>query len=374
MPTLTRSTTGTRWEMTAVGAPLVLRDCALPAPGPGQALVRVAGCGVCHTDVGFLHEGIRTRAPLPLALGHEIAGVVEAAGEDAADLVGRAVIVPAVLPCGECAACRAGRGTVCPRQVMPGNDAHGGFASHVLVPARGLCPVPGFDPAAPARPLGRSGVDLAGLSVVADAVTTPYQALRRARVGAGDLVCVVGLGGVGGFAAQIAAAQGARVIGFDVEPERLELLRRHGVDLALDARAADPRRQRDAVRAFAEERGLAPFGWKIFECSGSAAGQSLAWGLLGPGASLTVVGYTLEKIEVRLSNLMAFDATAAGNWGCLPELYPDALALVLLGRVALAPFIERFPMQAVEEVLARVHARAQRRRPVLVNPEPETSP
>jgi 6-hydroxycyclohex-1-ene-1-carbonyl-CoA dehydrogenase len=360
--------------MTGVGAPLVLRECALPAPGPGQALVRVAGCGVCHTDVGFLHEGIRTRAPLPLALGHEIAGVVEAAGEDAADLVGRAVIVPAVLPCGECAACRAGRGTICPRQVMPGNDAHGGFASHVLVPARGLCPVPGFDPAAPARPLGRSGVDLAGLSVVADAVTTPYQALRRARVATGNLVCVVGLGGVGGFAAQIAAAQGARVIGFDVEPERLELLRRHGVDLALDARAADPRRQRDAVRAFAEERGLAPFGWKIFECSGSAAGQSLAWGLLGPGASLTVVGYTLEKIEVRLSNLMAFDATAAGNWGCLPELYPEALALVLQGRVALEPFIERFPMQAVEEVLARVHARAQRRRPVLVNPEPETTP
>ena len=108
---------------------MVVDDVAEPVPGPGQALVRVAGCGVCHTDLGFLHDGVKPRAPLPLALGHEISGVVEDAGLDFAHLVGRAVIVPAVTPCGECAECRAGNGTLCARQVMPGNDVHGGFGN-----------------------------------------------------------------------------------------------------------------------------------------------------------------------------------------------------------------------------------------------------
>jgi 6-hydroxycyclohex-1-ene-1-carbonyl-CoA dehydrogenase len=357
--------------MTEVGTPLVCRGFDLPTPGPGEALIRIAGCGVCHTDLGFLVDGVRTRAPLPLALGHEIAGVVVAAGAGAEELRGRAVVVPAVLPCGACDACRAGFATVCARQVMPGNDVHGGFASHVLVPARGLCAVPGYDARDPGRTLGRSGVDLAGLAVLADAVTTPFQAIGRADVRAGDLVCVVGLGGVGGFAAQIAAARGARVVGFDVSAERLELLSRHGVELALDPRGASPRELRDRVRGFARQEGLAAFGWKIFECSGSRAGQELAFGLLGPAAYLGIVGYTLEKVEVRLSNLMAFDAQAVGSWGCVPELYPDALQLLLDGSVAVAPFVERYPMDAVQEVLAAVRAHAVSHRPVLVNPFPE---
>jgi 6-hydroxycyclohex-1-ene-1-carbonyl-CoA dehydrogenase len=363
-------TTGTRWEMTGVGERLQLREFELPSPGAGEALVQIAGCGVCHTDLGFLYDGVRPRAPLPLALGHEIAGVVAAAGADHAELVGRAVVVPAVLPCGSCAACRAGFAAVCARQIMPGNDAHGGFASHVLVPARGLCPVPGYDAALPGAPLARSGVDLAGLSVLADAVTTPYQSIERARVKRDDLVCVVGLGGVGGFAAQIAAAHGARVVGFDVSQERLALLSQHGVELALDPRGASPKELRDEVRAFAKREGLPVFGWKIFECSGHQAGQELAFGLLGPAAYLGVVGYTLAKIEVRLSNLMAFDAKVVGNWGCVPEHYPAALALVLEGRVAVRPFVERYPMDSVQAVLEAVRARRVFRRPVLVNAGP----
>ncbi|MBM3978076.1 MAG: 6-hydroxycyclohex-1-ene-1-carbonyl-CoA dehydrogenase [Planctomycetes bacterium] len=351
--------------MRAVGAPLEREEFPLVEPRPGEALIEVAGCGVCHTDLGYLFDGVATRAALPLALGHEISGYVRAAGPGSESWIGKAVVVPAVTPCGACAVCRSGNGTICAQQTMPGNDVHGGFATHVTVPARGLCEVPGAAEAG-ARTLGRSDCTLAQLSVLADAVSTPYQALQRAQVGPGDLVIVIGLGGVGGFATQIASARGAVVAGFDVAAARLELLSRHGLSLGLDPRAHTPKELKAQLRALARERGARDVRWKIFECSGTAAGQELAWSLLGPGAYLSVVGFTLDKIQLRLSNLMAFDAHAAGNWGCLPELYPAALALLLDGRVAVAPFVEIHPLERAWEVLCAAREHRLERRAVLV--------
>ena len=355
---------GWRWEMQASGAALARTQVEQFEPRADEVVVRVAGCGVCHTDLGFLYDGVRTRKPPPLALGHEISGEVVAAGERYAGLLGKAVIVPAVTPCGECDDCRAGRAAVCRRQVMPGNDVQGGFASHVIVPARGLCVVdaPG---ALEGRVLGKSGCTLAELSVIADAVSTPYQAICRSGLGEGDLALVVGLGGVGGYAVQIGKALGAHVIGFDLDPARIDALRACGLDLGVDVRAGEQAAV-EAARAFAKERGLSASGWRIFECSGSRGGQALAWRLLGPAGWLSVVGFTMEKLEVRLSNLMAFDATASGNWGCVPELYPEALALVLEGRVAVKPFVQTFPMAEVREVLAAVHEHRIHKRPVLI--------
>ncbi len=360
----------TRWQMATPGAPLERVETGIPPLEAGQVLIQVAGCGLCHTDLGFYYDGVRTRSPLPLTLGHEISGVVVATGEGAEELAGRSVIVPAVLPCGECELCRSGHGTICRAQVMPGNDSHGGFASHVVVPARGLATVdaPAVDGPSGAEgdTIGASGCTLADLAVVADAVTTPYQAIHRARVREGDLVIVIGLGGVGGFAVQIAAARGARVVGFDLDPARMERLGKYGLSLGLDPRQGDARSLRKEVSRFAREEGLPPVRWKIFECSGSAAGQALAFGLLVHGAYLSVVGYTMETVELRLSNLMAFDAKAAGNWGCLPELYPEALELVLSGRVQVAPFVERHPLDEIQSVFEAAHAHRYDRRPILV--------
>jgi 6-hydroxycyclohex-1-ene-1-carbonyl-CoA dehydrogenase len=357
--------TGFRWEMTDPGAPLVRTEFDLPTPEPGQALVRVAGCGVCHTDLGFLFDGVRPRHPLPLALGHEVAGVVEAAGDGSPVAAGQAVIVPAVTPCGECPECSAGQGPICAAQVMPGNDVPGGFASHLLVPSRGLCPVPG-EGAAEGAVLGRSDCTLAELSVIADAVTTPYQAVKRSELGENHLAIVIGLGGVGGYCAQIAHAEGAVVVGIEPDAARREGLAEHGLDLGLDPAADDARSLRKRVRAFAAERGLSPNGWRIFECSGHPSGQQTAWNLLGPGAHLSVIGFTRDAIDLRLANLMAFDATARGNWGCLPELYPPALELVLEGRVAVAPFVETFPLDDVQRVLEGVREHQITSRPVLI--------
>jgi 6-hydroxycyclohex-1-ene-1-carbonyl-CoA dehydrogenase len=347
-----------RWVMTAVGAPFESETFWAKA-GPGEVVIGIAGCGVCHTDLGYLYGGVRTNHPLPLALGHEISGRVVAAGEGAEGWLGKAAIVPAVLPCGECDVCKRGLPNICRKQKMPGNDIHGGFASHIVVPARGLCPVD------EAR-LEKAGLSLADVSVVADAVTTPYQAAVRAGVRPGSLAIVVGVGGVGGYAAQIAKAFGATVVAIDVEAAKLEMIGKHGAALTLNAREHDQKTLKARIVEFCKAQGLPLTEWFIFECSGTVPGQLTAFGLLTFGATLSVVGFTMDRIAVRLSNLMAFDARAIGNWGCPPQLYPAALDLVLDKRIELASFVEQHPLAEIERVFADAHAHRLTRRAILV--------
>ncbi len=345
--------------MTAPKAPLEPSSFDPGRPERDEVVVEIAGCGVCHTDLGYYYGGVRTNRPLPLTLGHEISGRVLECGAGAEAWRGRPVIVPAVIPCGVCALCKSGRATICRAQKMPGNDIDGGFATHIRVPAHGLCPVD-------ETKLAKAGLVLADVSVVADAVTTPYQAVKRAGVTPGSLAVVVGVGGVGGYAAQIAAAFGATVAAIDVDAAKLESVKNSGVALALNAREHDERGLKQALQSFAKESGLPALGWFIFECSGTAAGQLIAYSLLNHGATLSVVGFTRDKIELRLSNLMAYDARCLGNWGCPPELYPEALAVVLEGKVRVAPFIERRPLESINAVFADVHDGRIKRRVVLV--------
>ena len=352
------------YEMTEPGKPV--RRVSRPARrlDPGEVVVEIAGCGVCHTDIGFLHDGVRTRHPLPLILGHEISGYVADGGPGQERLVGEAVVVPAVLPCRVCDLCLRSRPTICRAQRMPGNDCDGGFATHIILPGRDLCRVPGAaeDPDAP---IGAArGLTLRHLAVVADAVSTAYQSVERSGLAAGDFAIVVGLGGVGGYAAQIAADRGAVVVGLDVDPSRLENVP-PGVSLALDPRAFPPKELKSRVSEFARLAGATQNRWTIFECSGAAAGQLAAYGLLVPGATLMVVGFTLATVEIRLSNLMAFDARALGNWGCIPELYPEIVEKVLAGRIDIVSNTELRPLSTIETALADVREHRTGRRIVL---------
>jgi 6-hydroxycyclohex-1-ene-1-carbonyl-CoA dehydrogenase len=351
------SITAYRWLMNGVNEPLTRQEF-VAEPAAGEVVVEVAGCGVCHTDLGFFFDGVRTNAPLPLALGHEISGRVVATGPGAEKWQGKAVIIPAVIPCGECELCRRGKGTICRSQQMPGNDIQGGFASHIVVPTRGLCPVD-------EKRLAAAGLQLADVSVVADAVTTPYQAVHQAQVSEGSLAIVIGVGGVGGYCVQMAKAFGATVVAIDIDPAKLAAIAEHGAALTLNAREIDGREMKKTIGAFAREQGLPTTEWFIFECSGSKAGQESAYGLLVHGATLSVVGFTMDKVEVRLSNLMAFHARALGNWGCLPEYYPAALGLVLDGKVDLKPFVEQKPLAEINAVFAAVHEQKMQRRAIL---------
>ncbi len=352
------SITAYRWMMNGVNEPLTQQEF-VAHPEVDEVVVEVAGCGVCHTDLGFYYEGVRTNSELPLALGHEISGRVVAVGDGAGDWLNKAVIIPAVIPCGECDLCKRGKGTICRSQKMPGNDIQGGFASHIVVPIRGLCPVD-------EQRLNSAGLELADVSVVADAVTTPYQAVYQAGVTEGSLAIVVGVGGVGGYCVQMAKAFGATVVAIDIDQDKLDVISEHGAAITFNARDINGRDLKKAISAFAKENGLPSTEWFIFECSGSKPGQESAYGLMVHGATLSVVGFTMDKVDVRLSNLMAFHARALGNWGCLPEHYPAALDLVLDGKINLKAFVEQKPLSEINSVFDAVHQQKMQRRAILV--------
>lgn len=326
------------WQMTGVDQPLELKEVELGNLAENEALVEVAGCGVCHTDMSFWHDGVPVRHSLPLTLGHEISGTVV---KGFPELQHKNVVIPAVLPCGECALCKSGRSNICRNQQMPGNDFHGGFSSHVKVPEKYLCPVP---------PGVLKEYSLEELAVVADAISTPYQVIKKSELKEGDLAIIIGLGGLGIYGAQIAKAFGARVVGLDISGEKLEMAGSIDIDATLNIRDMDKKSMKKEVKAISKKLGTPGYGWKIFEMSGTKPGQEAGFGLVTFASTLSVVGFTLSKPDVRLSNLMAFDAKAIGTWGCRAELYPGIMEMIGRGDILIKPFVQKFPMSQINEV------------------------
>lgn len=303
-----------------------------------EALVKVAGCGVCHTDISFWHHGVKTKHPLPLTLGHEISGTVL---EGPSQWKGKNVIIPAVLPCGECELCRKGRSNICQNQRMPGNDFDGGFASHIVVPSQYLCEIPEQT---------LKNHTLAQLSVIADAVSTPYQVMKKATIETGDLAIITGVGGIGLYGVQIAKIMGAHVIALDIHDEKLTQAREAGADYTINVSHTDLKEIKQKIKEYAQQLQAPRYMWKIFEMSGTAAGQDLAFNLLTFASTLSIVGFTMDKVTIRLSNLMAFDATLIGTWGCKPELYPEIIQLVSEEKIKVKPYIEELPLSHINEV------------------------
>ncbi|MBI9087435.1 MAG: 6-hydroxycyclohex-1-ene-1-carbonyl-CoA dehydrogenase [Desulfobacterales bacterium] len=346
-----------RNKETGVVVPGKLEKTEIPVPdlGPGEVLVEVAGCGVCHTDLGYFYDGVPTVSKPPLTLGHEISGTVVAG--DAA-WIGKEVLVPAVMPCRQCYLCKTRRGNRCLNQKMPGNSIgiYGGFSSHIPVPAIDLCEI-----------RDRGGIPLEHLAVVADAATTPFQAARRADLEVGDNVIVIGVGGVGQYMVQTAKALGAgTVIAVDIDSARLEKMLNYGADVVINATGKSPKEISAEVKAVRKQKGLPGYGWKIFEVTGSRPGQELGLSLLGFTGKLMVVGFGMHKLEFAISRLMAFDAEIIGTWGCLPEYYPQVLEMVLSGKIALTPFVQTRPMSTIAEAFDEAHRKSPDQRIVLV--------
>jgi 6-hydroxycyclohex-1-ene-1-carbonyl-CoA dehydrogenase len=334
------------------------KEIPCPPLAPGEVLVEVAGCGVCHTDLGYFFDGVPTVSPPPLTLGHEIAGIV-VGGEEA--WIGKEVLVPAVMPCRQCYLCKTRRGNRCLNQKMPGNSLgiYGGFSSHIPVPSIDLCEI-----------RNRGEIPLAHLAVVADAATTPFQAARRADLQLGDHVIVIGVGGVGQYMVQEAKALGAQtLVAVDVVQDRLQKMLDYGADIVIDASGKDLKAVSEALKDIRKKRGLPNYGWKIFEASGTKPGQELALGLLGFTGKLVIIGFGLQKVEYSISRLMAFDAEIIGTWGCLPEYYPQVLELVLRGRIAIEPFVQTKPMSSISETFEEVHRVGSPEKRIVLTPD-----
>lgn len=332
----------------------------VPSLSADEVLVQVAGCGVCHTDLGYFYDGVPTVQKPPLTLGHEISGTVVAGDEK---WIGKEVIIPAVMPCRNCVLCETGRGNRCLAQKMPGNSLgiYGGFSSHIPVPSVDLCEVK-----------NRGDIPLAHLAVVADAGTTPYQAAKRADLQPGDRVIIVGVtGGVGVYMAQTAKALGAKtVIGIARNPEKLKRALNYGADFVINSKDKAPRDIRNEFREVCKQNGLeAGFGWKIFEVTGTKGGQEVALELLSFTGKLIVIGFGMAKNEYSISRLMAFDAEIIGTWGCLPEYYPIVLDMVLSKKIDIEPFVEARPMSQIQSVFEEVHKAGSPAKRIVLQPD-----
>jgi len=330
-------------------------EIPVPELKPGEALVEVAGCGVCHTDLGYFYDGVPTVSKPPLTLGHEIAGTVVAGDEE---WIGKEVIIPAVMPCRKCILCKTGRGNRCLGQKMPGNSLgpYGGFSSHIPVPSIDLCEVK-----------NRGDIPLAHLAVVADAATTPYQAAKRADLQPNDNVVVVGItGGVGQYMGQTAKALGANtVVGIARNQAKLDRALNYGTDFVINSTDKDPRAVSKEFKGLCKENGLSSFGWKIFEVTGAGGGQEIALSLLSFVGKLIVVGYGLAKAEYMFGKLMAYDADIIGTWGCLPEYYPIVLDMVVQNKIDIEAFVQTRPMSTIVETFDEAHKVSPDKRIVL---------
>ncbi len=330
----------------------------VPVLGGGDVLVKVAGCGICHTDLGYFYQGVPTVNKPPLTLGHEISGTVVAAADDVQSWIGKEVIIPAVMPCRKCYLCKTGRGNRCLDQKMPGNSMgiYGGFSSHIPVPAIDLCEVK-----------NRGAIPLEKLAVVADAATTPFQAAKRADVQVGDNTIVIGVGGVGQYMVQILKALGAgAVVAIDINQARLDTMLKNGADFSINSMGKTSKEVAEELKGFRKKNGLAATGWKIFEVSGTKPGQELGLSLLSFTGKMIVVGFGPQKVEYSISRLMAFDAELIGTWGCLPEYYPSVLSMITSGKINFEEFVQTRPMSTIRESFEEAHKQSPDRRIVLV--------
>jgi 6-hydroxycyclohex-1-ene-1-carbonyl-CoA dehydrogenase len=343
-----------QYQMVELNKEFRLEESSFPELKKDEVLVKIAGCGVCHTDLSFWHSGVQTKHALPLTLGHEISGTVVAGNKN---WLNKKVIIPAVLPCGECELCKKGRSNICRNQLMPGNDFDGGFASHIKVPSKFLCAV--------SEKILES-YSLEQLAVIADAISTPYQVVEKSELESGDLAIVIGVGGVGIYGALIAKIFGAKVIALDISDEKLDIAKANGVDATFNIKGLDIKTIKDKVKELAKEIKAPKIGWKIFELTGTKAGQDLAFNLITFTSTLSIVGFTMDKVEVRLSNLMAFDAKLIGTWGCRAELYPKVLDLIETGKLEISQFVQTFPMSKINEVFKNTLEHKYTKRSVLV--------
>ena len=211
------------------GEPLLVEELPIPQPGPGQVLVRLEACGLCHTDIHAMHGDWPVKPTLPFVPGHEGVGVVEQLGDGVSTrTVGQRVAMPWLgHACGDCRYCIDGRENLCEKQYNNGYAVDGGYAEYMLADARFAVPVPDGVTPLDAGPLTCAGV-------------TTYAAIKNAHITPGETVAVFGIGGLGHLAVQYARLVGAIVIAVDVTEEKLALASELGADHVVNARTTDP--------------------------------------------------------------------------------------------------------------------------------------
>lgn len=323
------------------GGDLVLEDVVQAGPKEGEVLVKVAACGVCHTDLHVIKGEVAF--PNPCVLGHEISGWVEEVGTGVEGLsAGDQVACSFIMPCGKCRHCVRGLEDLCEEffarnrlkgQLYDGSsrlsDASGepiamysmaGLAEYAVVPTTGVFRLP-------------ENVPLEQAAILGCSVFTSYGAVHNVgEVSAGDTVAVVAVGGIGLNIVQMAAAHGAeRIIAVDIDDEKLELARRMGATDTVNSKNEDPN---EVIRALTDGHGVDV----ALEAFGSAATVRTAVELVDDGGKVVLVGIAPAGVEaqINIAHLVRRKIQIRGSYGArASQDMPGVLELVAEGRLRL---------------------------------------
>ncbi|CAM5524529.1 S-(hydroxymethyl)mycothiol dehydrogenase [Streptomyces sp. DSM 41037] len=339
----------------AKGEPVEITTIVVPDPGPGEAVVDIQACGVCHTDLHYREGGIND--DFPFLLGHEAAGVVESVGEGVTEVApGDYVILNWRAVCGQCRACKRGRPQYCfdthnakqKMTLLNGTELTpalgiGAFADKTLV-AAGQCTK--VDPAASPAAAGLLGCGvMAGIGA----------AINTGEVGRGDSVAVIGCGGVGDAAVAGARLAGARrIIAVDIDDRKLEKARSVGATHTVNSRGTDPV---EAIRELTDGFGADV----VIEAVGRPETYRQAFYARDLAGTVVLVGVPTPEMNIELPLLDVFGRGGAlkSSWygDCLPSRdFPMLIDLYLQGRLDLDAFVtETVGLDDVEEAFARMH-------------------
>ena len=227
-------------RMTAVHQPLEMQEIPIPDVHENDVLVRVRAAGICHSDAHY-RAGKSPVKPLPMTLGHEVAGVIEQTSKNVSNFkIGDRVCLNYLISCGECTFCRSGDEQFCEKVSMIGHYTDGGYAEYIVVPERNAVPLP-------------KEISFEEGAIMMCSSSTSFHALRKARLNSGETVAVFGIGGLGLSAVQLARAFGALdVYAVDINPEKLHLAEKFGA-IPIDAKADDPVEE---IKKFTNRKGV----------------------------------------------------------------------------------------------------------------------
>jgi len=309
-----------------------VEEVPTPEPGLGQVLVKIAACGVCHSDLHYTDHNLPTFKKPPLILGHEASGTVAALGEGVDSwAVGDRVLLPTVYGCGKCYACRRGRENICNDSIMFGNNIDGAFAEYIAVDQYNLFSLPDELP-------------LVESCVIADASTTPYHAVaNRGQVKPGDMVAVFGCGGIGVNVVQMAAAAGGMVIAVDIVDAKLDWAKRMGAVATINSSQVD--------RVDREIRKLSGGGVDVaFEAIGLPVTQEAAFASTRNGGRLVLVGYSSEHMRLNSGRTMYREMEVIGSLGCPGSEYPKVIELARAGKIKVKEIVTaRFSLDEIND-------------------------
>jgi D-arabinose 1-dehydrogenase-like Zn-dependent alcohol dehydrogenase len=321
---------GTAMLLPGVGEPLVEVTRPVPRPEPGEAVVRVDACGVCGSDA-FLQQGGFGVEKLPVVPGHEAAGHVVAVGSEGDTAwLGRQVAIYYIDGPPDSPWAQAGHENIGPDLVRMGVDADGAFADYVTRRIHTLVPVdPPMDPAT--------------VAVATDALATPYHALTGvARVQPGETVAVLGLGGIGSNAVQIAKHLGARVVAVGRGAPKMELAERLGADVVVGSDLGA-----DEIRARAGGQVDV-----VLQCVGSPALDRLALDVAGYRARVVLVGTSLGRFDLASSELVWRELALLGSRGFTRQDIAEVIDLVRDGTLTVDHLVNRRrPLREADQAL-----------------------